>query len=139
MQHHADLGLAGIHMYYATAADHTLPTAHGRGITPHHGVVGQAPGIEHHRLLHWKLVRGVPFTPGDPYARRSRRLARDDCAFRWRHAYAFIVFLERSEFLHFPGQAPPPGTPALLCCSHAGPHLSWGQGQQYSVHLSYES
>ena len=28
----------------------------------------------------------------------------NDCLFRWRHTYEYILFVDRDEFLHFPGK-----------------------------------
>ena len=121
VQHHADLGVAGIHMY-ATAAEHALPTAHGGGLMQQHGIHHWARGLEHHRLLHWKLVRGGA-SRGDEPIQHMQQLVHDDCGFRWRHAYTYLAFLDDIEFLHFPGQAPHQACSALLCSHAAAPHL----------------
>lgn len=30
----------------------------------------------------------------------------NDCAFRWRHYYDYLLFVDRDEFLHFAGKKP---------------------------------
>jgi hypothetical protein len=99
VHYHADLGVAGMHLY-AAMADFIL--------SPRGGGYPHVPGsyrplaIENHRLLHWKLFHPSPWS----LHYYGQWLMHNDCAFRWRHAYAYIAFLDLDQFLHFPGQRP---------------------------------
>ena len=50
------------------------------------------------RLLHWKTFYPSPWS----MHYYGQWLIYNDCVFRWRHIYEYIVFLDRDEFLHFP-------------------------------------
>ena len=54
----------------------------------------------HHRLLHWRTFYPSPWSTHY----YGQWLIYNDCVFRWRHMYEYLVFLDRDEFLHFPQQ-----------------------------------
>ena len=111
VQYHADMGVDAIHMY-AVLADFIL--------SPHGGGYMHSPGnykalsIEHHRVLHWKVFHPSPWS----MHYYGQWLIHNDCVFRWRHTFEFIIFLDRDEFLHFPGQRPSQVKPIALSGFH---------------------
>lgn len=113
VQYYADLGVEGIHMY-AVVADFIL--------SPNGGGYMHVPGnykalsIENHRLLRWKIFHPSPWS----LHYYGQWLIYNDCAFRWRHYYEYLLFVDRDEFLHFVGKKP--HEVASACPNSSVPH-----------------
>lgn len=99
MQYYADLGVEGIHMY-AVVADFIL-SPNGGGYMHNPGNY-RALSIENHRLLRWKIFHPSPWS----LHYYGQWLIYNDCAFRWRHYYDYLLFVDRDEFVHFVGKQP---------------------------------
>jgi hypothetical protein len=93
------MGVEGIHMY-AVVADFIL-SPNGGGYMHYPGTY-KALTIENHRLLRWNIFHPSPWS----LHYYGQWLIYNDCAFRWRHYYEFLLFVDRDEFLHFSGRKP---------------------------------
>ncbi|CAL8469654.1 g9195 [Coccomyxa elongata] len=99
LQYYADMGVEGIHMY-AVVADFIL-SPNGGGYMHNPGNY-RALSIENHRLLRWKIFHPSPWS----LHYYGQWLIYNDCAFRWRHYYDYLLFVDRDEFVHFVGKQP---------------------------------
>ncbi|CAK0784444.1 hypothetical protein CVIRNUC_007648 [Coccomyxa viridis] len=97
LQYYAELGVSGIHMY-AVVADFVLKPSNYM----HEPGSLRALQLEHHRLVTWRA-----FHPSKWSAHYyGQWLIFNDCVFRTRNVYEYIMFHDRDEFIHFVGYAP---------------------------------
>ena len=85
---------------YAVVADFIL-SPNGGGYMHNPGNY-RALSIENHRLLRWKIFHPSPWS----LHYYGQWLIYNDCAFRWRHYYDYLLFVDRDEFVHFVGKQP---------------------------------
>ena len=108
LEHHAHAGVAGVHAYVVrdmllegdrAAADHA-------GHTPDTQLM-----LLNHRLLSWHVYRDH----ADLGWYYGQLLVYNDCIYRSRRAYDYVLVIDQDEFLHSPSGAASPGwLPPLL-------------------------